>query len=131
MRWNEISGCDSLRSMYRRLLIFGIFGLFLVLGLNYLFVYPLNQAVKHESERQDKMYWGTFNLIQHYGVQPDAESELKVKFALDDVRAKGLSKTRQVILQTYFQDLQHCFQDDRAACKKANTDMDDAIRAPR
>ncbi len=117
--------------MYRRLLIFAIFGLFLVLGLNYLFVYPLNQAVKREAERQEKLYWGTFNLIQRYGVQPDAESELKVKFALDDARAKGLSKTRQLILQTYFQALQHCFQDDRAACKKANIDMDDAIRAPR
>jgi len=117
--------------MYRRLLIFGIFGLFFVLGLNYLFVYPLNQAVKREAERQDKIYWSTFNLIEQFGAQPDAQTELKAKFALDDAHAKGLSKTRQLILQTYFQDLEHCYQGDRDACKKANADMNDAIRAPR
>ena len=85
--------------MYRRLLIFGIFGLFLFLGLNYLFVYPLDQAVKRETERQDKLYWGTFNLIQHYGVQPDAESEkweitpFHVSILKNDTRA-GITPAR-------------------------------------
>jgi hypothetical protein len=117
--------------MYRRLLIFLIFGLFFVLGLNYLLIYPLNRAVARERERQDKAYWGAFNAIEQFGAQPDTDSEQKAKSALDEARAKGLSKTRQLILQTYFQDLQHCYQGDRDSCKKANSDMNDAIRAPR
>jgi hypothetical protein len=64
-------------------------------------------------------------------VQPDSDSAQKAKAALAEARAKGVSKARQLILQTYFRDLQNCFQDDREACKKANTDMNDAIRAPR
>jgi hypothetical protein len=117
--------------MYKRLLIIGIIGLFFVLGLNYLLIYPLNQTVTRERERQDKVYWSTFNAIEHFGAQPDDDSEQKAKAALDEARAKGLSKTRQVILQNYFQDLEHCYQGDRDSCKKANSDMNDAIRAPR
>lgn len=116
--------------MYKRLLIFGIAGLFLVLGLNYVLIYPLNQ-VKREIERQDKVYWSTFNAIEQFGAQPDKDSEQKAKAALDEARVRGLSKTRQIILQRYFQDLEHCYQGDRDACKKANSDMNDAIRAPR
>jgi hypothetical protein len=116
--------------MYKRLLALGIIGLLLVLGLNYLLIYPLTQVTR-ERERQDKIYWSTFNAIEHFGEQPDSDSEQKAKAALDDARAKHLSKTRQIILQNYFQDLEHCYQGDRDACKKANTDMSDAIRAPR
>lgn len=116
--------------MYKRLLAFGIIGLLFVLALNYLLLYPLKETVKLR-EAQDKVYWSAFNAIEHFGVQPDNDSAQKTKAALAEARAKGVSKERQLILQTYFQDLQHCFQDDREACKKANTDMNDAIRAPR
>jgi hypothetical protein len=131
MRWNEISGWDTLGTMYKRLLAFGIIGLLFVLGLNYLFIYPLSQTVTRERERQDKVYWNAFNAIEHFGAQPDKDSEQKAKATLDEARAKRLSKTRQLILQSYFQDLQQCYQGDRAACKKVNSDMNDAIRAPR
>jgi hypothetical protein len=40
--------------MYKRLLIFGVTGLFFLLGLNYLLIYPLKQTVTRERERQDK-----------------------------------------------------------------------------
>ena len=116
--------------MYKRLVIFGIAGLFLVLGLNYILLYPLSQ-VKREIERQDKIYWSAFNAIEQFGAQPDKDSEQKVKAALEDAHARGLSKTRQDILQNYFRDLERCFQGDRDSCKKANSDMDEAIRAPR
>lgn len=131
MRWNEISGWDTLGTMYKRLLAFGIIGLLFVLGLNYLFIYPLSQTVNRERERQDKVYWSAFNAIEHFGAQPDKDSEQKAKAALDEARAKRLSKTRLLILQSYFQDLQQCYQGDRATCKKVNSDMNDAIRAPR
>ncbi len=117
--------------MYKRLLIFGTTGLFFLLGLNYLLIYPLKETVTRERERQDKIYWSTFNVIQQFGVQPDKDSEQKVKAALNEARARGLSQTRQDILQIYFQDLERCFQGDRVSCKKANSDMDEAIRAPR
>jgi hypothetical protein len=116
--------------MYKRLLAFGVIGLLFVLGLNYLLLYPLNETVRVR-EAQDKAYWSAFNAIEHFGVQPDNDSELKAKGALAEARVKGVSSTRQLILQSYLQDLQHCFQDDREACNKANTDMNDAIRAPR
>jgi hypothetical protein len=131
MRWNEISGWDTLRTMYKRLLAFGIIGLLFVLGFNYLFIYPLSRSVNRERERQDEVYWSAFNTIEHFGAQPDKDSEQKAKAALDEARAKHLSKTRQLILQNYFQDLQRCYQGDRAACKKVSSDMNDAIRAPR
>ena len=117
--------------MYKRLLIFGVTGLFFLLGLNYLLVYPLKQTVTRERERQDKVYWSTFNAIQHFGTQADKDSEQKAKAALDEAHLRGLSKIRQDILQNYFQDLERCYQGDRDFCKKANSDMNDAIRAPR
>ena len=117
--------------MYKRLLIFGITGLLLVLGLNYLLIYPLKETVTREHERQDKVYWSTFNAIEHFGAQPDKDSEQKAKASLNEARARGLSKTRQDILQNYFQDLERCYQGDRDSCKKANSDMNDAIRAQR
>jgi hypothetical protein len=117
--------------MYKRLLAFGIVGLLLVLGLNYLLIYPLNRTVSRERERQDKIYWSTFNAIEQYGAQPDTNSAQKAKAALEEARAKNLSKTRQTILQNYFQDLQHCYQGERDSCTKAHADMNDAIRAPR
>jgi hypothetical protein len=117
--------------MYKRLLAFGIIGLLFVLGLNYLLIYPLNQTVTRERDRQDKLYWSAFNAIQQFGSQPGDDTRQKAKAVLDQARASGLGKTRQLILQTYFQDLQNCYQGDRPACKKANTDMNDAIRAPR
>jgi len=117
--------------MYRRLLIVGTTGLFFLLGLNYLLIYPVKETVTRERERQDKIYWKAFNAIQHFGVQPDKDSEQKAKAALEDAHARSLSKTRQDILQTIFQDLERCFQGDRDSCKKANSDMDEAIRAPR
>ena len=82
-------------------------------------------------ERQDQVYWGTFNAIQHFGTQPDKDSEQKAKAALDQAQVRGLSKIRQDILQNYFQDLERCYQGDRDSCKKANRDMNEAIRAPR
>src|SRR6266404_6031750 len=117
--------------MYKRLLIFGTTGLFFLLGLNYLLIYPLKETVTRERERQDKIYWSTFNAIQHFGVQPDKDSVQKAKAALNEARARGLSKTRQDILQNYLQDLERCFQGEGDSCRKANSDMDDAIRAPR
>jgi hypothetical protein len=126
-----MGGCGTLRIMYKRLLIFAIIGLFFVLGLNYLVIYPLTRTVTRERERQDKLYWSAYNAIEQFGAQPDKDSEQKAKSALDEARTKGLSKTRQLILQTYFQDLEHCYQGDRDSCKKANSSMNDAIRAPR
>ena len=117
--------------MYKRLLIFAITGLFFVLALSYLLIYPLNQTVTRERERQDKVYWSTFNAIEHFGAQPGKDSEQKAEAALKEARARGLSKTRQDILQNYFQDLERCYQGDRDSCKKANRDMNEAIRAPR
>jgi hypothetical protein len=117
--------------MYKRLLILGVTGLFFLLGLNYLLIYPLKQTVTRERELQDKVYWKTFNAIQHFGTQADKDSEQKAKAALDEARMRGLSKTRQDILQNYFQDLERCYQGDRDFCKKANSDMNEAIRAPR
>ena len=116
--------------MYKRLLAFGIIGLLFFLGLNYVLIYPLKQTATRERERQDKLYWAAFNAIQQFASQPSDDSAQKAKDALSKAGAGGLSKTRQLILQTYFQDLQHCYQDDRPACKKANSDMNDAIRAP-
>jgi hypothetical protein len=117
--------------MYKRLLIFGVTGLFLVLGLNYLLIYPWKETVTRERERQDKVYWRAFNAIQQFGTQPDKDSEQKAKAALDEAHVRGLSKTRRDILQNYFDDLERCYAGDRDSCKKANGDMNEAIRAPR
>jgi hypothetical protein len=115
--------------MYKKVLILAITMLLFVLGIGYLLIYPLNQTVRHERERQDKVYWSTFNAIEHFGAQPDTDSEQKAKAALDQARMKGLNKTRQLILQNYFQDLERCYQGERESCKKVNDDMNQAIQA--
>ena len=112
--------------MFKRLVILGIAGVVFVLGANYLLVYTLNQ----ERERQDRTYWSTFNAIEQFGEHPDTGAEQKAKSALDEARQKSLSKIRVRILQNYLEDLEHCYQGDRDSCKKANTDMNDAIRVP-
>jgi hypothetical protein len=50
--------------------------------------------------------------------------------ALNEASQKGLSKIRARILQNYLEDLERCYQGDRDFCKKANTDMNEAIRVP-
>jgi hypothetical protein len=112
--------------MFKRLAILGIAGVVFVLGANYLLVYTLNK----ERERQDRTYWSTYTAIEQFGERPDAVSELKAKAALDDARQKGLARVRVKVLQTYFDDLEHCYQGDRDSCKKAITDMNEAIRVP-
>jgi len=57
-------------------------------------------------------------------------TEHAAKAALNEAHQKGLSKVRARILQKYFEDLEHCYQGDRESCKKANTDMSEAIRVP-
>jgi hypothetical protein len=112
--------------MFKRLMILGIAGFLFVLGANYLLVYSLNK----ERERQDRTYWSTYTAIEQFGEHPDAVTELKAKAALDNARQKGLATIRVKILQNYLEDLEHCYQSDRDSCKKANTDMNDAIRVP-
>ena len=116
--------------MFKRLMILGIAGLAFVLGANYLLVYTLNQQVARERERQDRTYWSTFNAIEQFGAHPDKGTEQQAKTALDDARQKGLTKIRARILQNYFEHLEHCYQGERESCKKANTDMNEAIRVP-
>ena len=112
--------------MFKRLMILGIAGLVFVLGANYLLVYTLNK----ERERQDRAYWSTYTAIEQFGEHPDAVSEMKAKAALDNARQKGLARIRVKVLQTYLEDLEHCYQGDRDSCKKAITDMNEAIRVP-
>jgi hypothetical protein len=110
--------------MFKRLMILGIAAVVFVLGANYLLVYTL----KKERDRQTRTYWSTFNAIELFGEHPDVVHELLAKSALDDARQKGLARARAKILQTYLEDLEHCYQGDRDSCKKANSDMNDAIR---
>jgi len=116
--------------MFKRLMILGIVGLVFVLGVNYLLVYTLKQQVTRERDRQDRTYWSAFNAIEQFGEHPGADTEQKAKAALNEASQKGLSKVRARILQNYLEDLEHCYQGDRDSCKKANTDMNDAIRVP-
>ena len=46
---------------------------------HYLLIYLLKETVTRERERQDKVYWRTFNAIEHFGAQPDKDSEQKAK----------------------------------------------------
>jgi hypothetical protein len=117
--------------MFKRLMILGVAGLAFILGANYLLVYTLNRQVARERERQDRTYWSAFNAIEQFGEHPDKVTELKAKASLDEARQKGLSKIRARILQNYFEDLERCYQGERESCKNANTDMSEAIRAPR
>ena len=116
--------------MFKRLMILGIAGIIFVLGTNYLLVYTLNQQVKRDRERQNETYWSTYAAIEQFGEHPDGASELKAKTVLDEASRKGLSKTRAKILQNYLEDLQRCYQGQRDSCKQANTDMNEAMRAP-
>jgi len=117
--------------MYKRIVVLGIVGLTFVLGANYLLVYTLNQQVVRERNRQDNIYWKTFNAIEQFGEHPDKGAAEKAKAALDEARQRGLSKNRARILQNYFADLERCYQGERESCKKANGDMNEAIRAPK
>jgi len=116
--------------MFKRLAILGIAGLIFVLGTNYLLVYTLKQQVTRERERQEQNYWGAYNAIVQFGQHPDSASEQRAKAALDEASRKGLNKTRARILQTYFEDLQRCYQGQRDSCKQAGSDMNEAMRAP-
>ncbi|HUC52484.1 MAG TPA: hypothetical protein VMR90_00455 [Candidatus Cybelea sp.] len=110
--------------MFKRLMILGIAGVVFVLGANYLLVYTLNK----ERERQDRTYWSAYTAIEQFGEHPDAVSERKAKSALEESRQKGLAQVRVKILETYLDDLEHCYQGERDSCQKANADMNEAIR---
>ena len=110
--------------MFNRLMILGIAVVVFVLGANYLLVYTLNK----ERERQDRTYWTTYTAIEQFGEHPDAIAELKARDALENARQKGLAKIRVKILQTYLEDLEHCYQGDRDACKRGISDMNEAMK---
>jgi hypothetical protein len=114
--------------MYKRILILTATILLFILGIGYLLFYTLKQRVSRERERQDKVYWATYNAIEHFGEQPDEDNEHKAKIALDKAREEGLSKNRENILQNYFQDLELCYQGERESCKKVNDDMNQAVQ---
>src|SRR5258708_15212441 len=116
--------------MFKRLMILGTIGIVFVLGANYLLVYALNQQVQRERDRQGENYWSAYTAIVRFGQHPDSASEQKAKAALDDASRKGLSKTRAKILQNYLEDLERCYQGQRDSCKHANSDMNEALRAP-
>jgi hypothetical protein len=116
--------------MFKKLAILGIAALVFVLGANYLLVYTLKQQITRERERQDRNYWSAYNAIVQFGQHPDSASEQKAKAALDEASRKGLSKTRAKILQNYLEDLERCYQGHRDSCKQANSDMNEAVRAP-
>ncbi len=107
IRYYELWRRGGLRSVFKRLMIFGIAGLFFVLGANYLLVYTVQ-----------------------FGQHPDSASEQRAKAALDEASRKGLSKTRAKILQNYLEDLERCYQGQRDSCKQASSDMNEAMRAP-
>ena len=117
--------------MFKGILILGLVLLVFVLGANYLLVYTVNRNAVRERQRQDNVYWKTFNTIVFYGQHPGQPTEQGAKIALDEAHQNGLSKNRERILQTYFQDLERCYQGERESCKKANSDMNEAIKAPR
>jgi len=116
--------------MFKKLAILGIGVLVFVLGANYLLVYTLKQQITRERERQDRNYWSAYNAIVQFGQHPDSATEQKAKAALDEASRKGLSKTRAKILQNYLEDLERCYQGQRDSCKQANSDMNEAVRAP-
>ena len=117
--------------MLKGILILAIVALVLFLAANYLLIYTVNQKTVRERQRQDNLYWKTFNSIVFYGEHPDQVTEQKAKAALDEARQNRLSKNRELILENYFRDLEHCYQGERDACKKAQSDMNEAIRAPK
>ena len=116
--------------MFKKLAILGIAVLVFVLAANYLLVYTLKQQITRERERQDRNYWSAYNAIVQFGQHPDSATEQKAKAALDEASRKGLNKTRAKILQNYLEDLERCYQGQRDSCKQANSDMNEAVRAP-
>jgi len=117
--------------MYKRIVVLGIGALLSVWGASYLLVYSLNQQVVRERERQDRVYWSAFNAIEQFGERPDTGTEQKAKSALAEARQRSLNKDRVRILQDYLEDLEHCYQGERESCKKASSDMNEAIRVPK
>jgi hypothetical protein len=113
--------------MYKGILILAITGLLLVLGTNYLFVYSMQQKTIRERDRQDKVYWRAFTEIEHFGEHPEELTEHNAKIALEEARNAGMNKNREGVLQNYFQDLERCYQGERESCKRANSDMSEAI----
>ena len=130
IRYYEVWRWGGLRVLFKRLMILGIAGIVFVLGANYLLVYTLNQQVKRQRDRQDESYWSAYTAIVQFAQHPDTASEQKAKAAVEEASRKGVSKTREKILQTYFEDLQHCYQGQRDSCKLINTDMNEAMRVP-
>ena len=130
IRYYERWRWGGLRILFKRLTILGIAGIVFVLGANYLLVYTLNQQVNRRRDPQDESYWSAYTAIVQFARHPDSASEQKAKAALDEASRKGVSKTREKILQTYFEDLQHCYQGQRDSCKQANTDMNEAMKVP-
>jgi hypothetical protein len=116
--------------MFKKLAILGIAALVFVLGANYLLVYTLKQQVTRERERQDRNYWSAYTAIVLFGQRPDNATEQRAKAALEEASRKGLSKARAKILQTYFVDLERCYQGKRDSCNQANRDMNEAMRDP-
>ena len=78
--------------MYKRIVVLGIMGLSFFLGANYLLVYTLNQQVVRERERQDRLYWGTFNAIEQFGERPDTGTEQKARSALEEARQRKIGR---------------------------------------
>src|SRR6266576_5272286 len=70
IRWNAMGECCRLRTMYKRIVVLGIVGLSFALGANYLLVYTLNRQVVRERERQDRVYWSTFNVVIKASANP-------------------------------------------------------------
>ena len=117
--------------MYKRIVVLGIGALLFVWGASYLLVYSLNQQVVRERERQDRVYWSAFNAIEQFGERPDTGTEQKARSALQEARQRSLNKDRVRILQNYLEDLERCYQGERESCRKANSDMNEAIRMPK
>jgi hypothetical protein len=113
--------------MYKGILILASIGLVLVFGTNYLLIYAVQQKTIRERDRQDKAYWKAFNAIEHFGEHPDGVTEHDATVTLDEARQARLSKNRESLLQTYFQDLQRCYQGARDSCNKVNGDMNAAL----
>jgi hypothetical protein len=117
--------------MYKKILILAVTMLLFFLGINYLLVYTLKQNATRERERRDKVYWAAYNAIEHFGERADEDSEHRAKVALEKARKEGLSQDRETILQSYFQDLQRCYENEPESCKRVNEDINQAIQAPR
>jgi hypothetical protein len=81
-----------------------------------------------ERERQDKVYGAAFYAIEHFVEQQGEENEYKQRLHWTKP-VKRVSRSRKNILQSYFQDLERCYQGARESCKKVSDDMNLAIQA--